>query len=103
MLFQVSMFPTSKKGTSASADVAKVIDIIDKSGLAYKLTAMSTLIEGEWEEVMDTLNNARKMLRENGHERIYIIINIDDRKDAKNRITDKVQSVEQQLGREVSK
>ena len=103
MLFQVSMFPTSKKGTSASADVAKVIDIIDKSGLTYKLTAMSTLIEGEWEEVMDTLNKARKMLRESGHERIYIIINIDDRKDAKDRITGKVQSVEQKLGREVSK
>ena len=103
MLFQVSMFPTSKGTPSASEDVARVIDIIDQSGLPYKLTAMATLIEGDWEPVMETLNEARTMLRERGHERIYIIINIDDRKDATDRLTGKVESVEKKLGREVKK
>ncbi len=105
MLFQLTMFPTSKKSASGSAskDVAKVIDIIDKSGLPYKMSAMSTVIEGEWEPVMKVINKARLMLRRNGHERIYIIITIDDRKGAKKRITGKVESVEKQLGREVRK
>jgi uncharacterized protein (TIGR00106 family) len=97
------MFPTSKGTPSASEDVARVIDIIDKSGLPYKLTAMATLIEGDWEPVMKVLNEARTMLRERGHERIYIIINIDDRRDATGRITGKVASVEKKLGREVKK
>ena len=77
------MFPTARKSTSVSKDVAKVIDIIDKAGLPYRLTAMSTIIEGDWEPVMKVINKARLMLRRQGHQRIYIIINIDDRKGAK--------------------
>ena len=102
MLFQVTMFPTDKRGDSVSADVARVIDIIDKSGLPYKLTAMSTLIEGDWDRVMKVINKARLMLRRK-HSRVYIIINIDDRKGAKNRLTGKIKSVEKKLKREVKK
>ncbi|NOY88755.1 MAG: MTH1187 family thiamine-binding protein [FCB group bacterium] len=103
MLFQLTMFPSGKKTASVSKDVAKVIDVIDKSGLPYKLTAMSTVIEGEWEPVMKVINKARLRLRRLGHERIYIIINIDDRKGAKKRIVGKIKSIEKQLGREVNK
>jgi len=102
MLFSLSMFPTSKGTASVSADVAKVIDVIDKSGLPYKLSAMSTIIEGDWEPVMKVINKARLMLRRR-HERIYIVLTIDDRKGAKNRLTGKVKSVENRLKREVSK
>lgn len=104
MLFQLTMFPTTKKTGSASAsgDVARVIDIIDRSGLPYKLGAMSTTIEGDWAPVMKVINKARLALRKS-HSRVYIIITIDDRKGAKRRITGKIASVEQKLGREVSK
>lgn len=100
MLFQLTMFPTDKRGDSVSADVAKVIDLIDRSGLPYRLTAMSTIIEGEWEPVMKLVNKARLMLRRN-HSRVYISIIIDDRKGAKGRLTGKIASVQQRLGREV--
>jgi len=103
MLFQLSMFPTSRGSTSVSKDVAKVIDIIDKSGLPYKTSAMSTVIEGAWEPVMRVINKARLALRRQGHERIYIIINIDDRKGAKNRLAGKIKSIEKRLCREVCK
>ena len=104
MLFQLTMFPTTKtsRTASASADVAKVIDIIDRSGLPYKLGPMSTTIEGNWEPVMKVINRARLMLRRK-HSRVYIIITIDDRKGARKRITGKVESVERKLGRKVSK
>lgn len=105
MLFQLTMFPSGSKRKSASVSehVAKVINIIDKSGLSYKLTPMATCIEGEWNEVMDVINKARLMLRRNGHERIYINITIDDRKGAKKRLTGKIDSIERKLNREVSK
>ncbi len=103
MLFQVSMFPTDRRSASISKDVAKVIDIIDKSGLPYKSTAMSTLIEGEWEPVMKIINRGRLALRRAGHERIYIVINIDDRKNARNRLTGKIRSIEKRLRREIKK
>lgn len=105
MLFQVTMFPSGSKRKSASVSehVAKVINLIDKSGLSYKLTPMATCIEGEWNEVMEVINKARLMLRRNGHERIYISITIDDRKGAKKRLTGKIDSIERKLKREVSK
>lgn len=102
MLFQLTMFPTDSRGTSISKDVSKVIDIIDRSGLPYKLSAMSTLIEGDWQKVMAVINRARLMLRRS-HSRIYISITIDDRKGARNRLTGKVHSIEKRLGREVKK
>lgn len=100
MLVQLTMFPTGRRGESVSSAVAKVIDIIDKSGLPYKLGPMSTTIEGSWERVMRTINQARKMLRKN-HSRIYISITIDDRKDARGRISGKVESIQKKLGRKV--
>ena len=100
MLVQLTIFPTDKRGESVSADVSKVINIIDKSGLPYKLGPMSTTIEGSWERVIETINKARKMLRKN-HSRIYISITIDDRKDARGRISGKVESIQKKLGRKV--
>ncbi len=102
MIVSLAMFPTSKGTDSASTDVAKVIDMIDRSGLPYKLGPMATAIEGEWDEIMPLINRARKMLRRK-HSRIYIVMTIDDRKGARNRLTGKVRSIETRLGREVSK
>lgn len=102
MLFSLSMFPTSKETASVSEDVAKVVDIIDKSGLPYKLTSMSTIIEGDWEPVMKVINKARLALRKR-HSRVYMVLTMDDRKGAKNRLTGKVASVEKRLKRKVCK
>ncbi len=102
MLFSVSMFPTSKGTASISAEVAKVIDIIDRSGLPYRLTSMSTIIEGDWEPVMKVLNRARLMLRRR-HSRVYMVLTVDDRKGARNRLTGKVSSIEKRLKREIRK
>lgn len=101
MLFQLTMFPSDKRKTSVSESVAKVINLIDKSGLRYRMGPMSTTIEGNWDEVMALIDRARKLLRRR-HDRVYISITIDDRKGARRRITGKVESVEKRLGRKVS-
>ena len=63
---------------------------------------MSTIIEGDWDRVMKVINKARLMLRRR-HSRVYIVITIDDRKGARNRLTGKVKSIEKRLRREVNK
>ncbi len=102
MLFQVTIFPTDNKSESASEAVSQVIDMIDKSGLPYKTSAMATVIEGEWQPVMSIINEARLKLRK-GHSRLYIVITVDDREGAKNRLTGKVDSIEMRLGRKVKR
>lgn len=98
----VSMTPLGK-GESVSEYVARVVDIVDKSGLAYVLTPMGTIIEGEdWDEVMSVLKKGFEALKEDCN-RISITMKIDYRKDRSKGLISKVKSVEEKVGREIKK
>ena len=63
VLLEFAMFPTDKTGDSASESVSKVIDMINKSGVKYKLTAMGTIIETETlQEALDIVRRNTKRL-----------------------------------------
>jgi len=101
MLAQFSIVPLGT-GVSVSEYVAKVIKIVDESGIPYKLHAMGTIVEGDWDEVMNLIKKCRDTLMKEV-ERVVIDIKIDDRKGAAGRIEAKVRSVEEKLGRSVKK
>ena len=101
MLVQFSMFPTGGH-ESVSTDVAGIIDLVDKSGLPYKTSAMSTVIEGEWDEIFDLINKCRLKMRRNNR-RIYMVLTMDDRKGAKDRLAGKIESLENKMKREIKK
>jgi uncharacterized protein (TIGR00106 family) len=101
MLVSFALFPTDK-GESVSKYVAKTIDIVDKSGLPYKTSAMSTAVEGSWDRVFKVIKKCRDaMVKESN--RVYMVITVDDRKGAKNRLTGKVNRIEQRLKRKISR
>ena len=100
VLLEFSMFPTSL-GESKSAYVARILDIIDKSGLRYQLTPMSTIIEGEWNEVMSVVTRCFEALQPDCP-RINTQIKIDYRAGSESRMKSKIASVEQHLGRSLS-
>jgi uncharacterized protein (TIGR00106 family) len=100
-LVEFSMFPTEQT-QSKSAFVARVLDIVDKSGLNYQLTPMGTIIEGETvEEVLAVINKAYEELQLDCG-RIYSSIKIDWREGAVGRLNNKVASVEAKLGRKLN-
>jgi len=100
-LVEFSMFPTEQT-QSKSAFVARVLDIVDKSGLNYQLTPMGTIIEGETvEEVLAVINKAYEELQLDCG-RIYSSIKIDWRKSPVGRLNNKVASVEAKLGRKLN-
>ncbi len=101
MLVEFSVVPMGK-GESISKDVAKVIDVIDKSGLPYRTHAMGTLIEGSWAECMKVIKRCHDTLRKSS-DRVYTRIAIDDRKGRRNMMQRKLQSVESKLGRSFQK
>lgn len=101
MLAQFTIFPVGS-GESLSKDVAKILDIIDKSGLTYRLSSMATTVEGDWDEVMALVKKCRDRLKEE-NDRIYTSIVIDDREGAVGRLTGKVEAVEKVLKRKLSK
>lgn len=100
MLFSLSMFPIGS-GDSLAAPVAEVVDEIDRAGLPYQVTGADTVIEGEWEEVVPVIRRAEERLREK-HDRVYMVLTVDDHKGVRNRLEAAVADVEDRLGRSVS-
>ena len=104
VLLEFSMFPTSdacREGSSVSKHVSKVIDAIDKSGVAYQLTPMGTVIEvGSMREALDMIELAYEQLSD--CERVYSSLKFDIRKDCQNRLKSKIDSVQKVLQREVN-
>ncbi len=101
MLTQFSIVPLGA-GNSISEKIAKVLKIIDESGITYKINPMGTVIEGEWEETMNLINKCREELLKN-EDRLLISISIDDRKAKSGRINGKVESIERKLGKTLNK
>ena len=104
VLLEFAMFPTSgdcRDGASVSAYVSRIIDVIDKSGAAYQLTPMGTIVETDTvREALDIVALAYEQLEEDC-ERVYSSLKFDIRKDKKNRLKTKIASVEKALGRRV--
>ena len=98
MIAIVSVVPIGKE--ALSRDVSTVIDIIDKSGLDYRLTAMGTIIEGDPDEVWGLIRQCHDKMKERAN-RVHTQITIDDRKDAQGSIRSKVADIEQHLSRKL--
>jgi uncharacterized protein (TIGR00106 family) len=97
MLVELSIMPLSGN-SHLSGEIAKALDLIDKSGLRYQLTASATLIEGEWDEVMQLIRRCHERMRESSS---HIITNIKIEDDAgeQNKLRRNVISVEEKVGR----
>jgi uncharacterized protein (TIGR00106 family) len=99
VLAEFSIWPMDK-GESVGKYVARCLDLVDKSGLPYKLGPLGTCVEGEWEAVMKVIGQCYEALAADCN-RISCSVKIDYRKDRKNMLTSKVESVERTLGRKL--
>jgi uncharacterized protein (TIGR00106 family) len=100
VLLEFSMTPLGK-GEGVSPYVARSIDIVDRSGLKYRLTPMGTILEGEWDDVMRVVRQCHERMRADC-DRITTSIRIDYRAGATGRLEAKVKSVDEKLGRKLA-
>ncbi|MGD2080411.1 MAG: MTH1187 family thiamine-binding protein [Nitrospirota bacterium] len=101
MLVEFSIVPVGT-GSSIGDSIARVLGIVDESGLPYRVNPMGTVVEGEWSEVMGLVKKCHSAVMKDA-ERAITTISIDDRKDKPNRIELKVKSVEKRLGKKLKK
>ena len=101
VLMELTMSPFDK-GESLGPYVARVIDIIDQSGVAYRLTPMSTIMEGDYDTLMPVVRACFKELEKDCH-RISVSIKMDYRSGNESRLQSKIERVETILGRDVHK
>lgn len=99
VLLEFSMSPLGK-GESVGKYVTRSLDIIDKSGVPYRLNPMGTVLEGEWEQVFAVVQKCYERMKKDAN-RISCTIKVDYRKNHSGRLQSKVASVEKKLKRSV--
>jgi len=101
MLVEFSIVPIGT-GSSIGDQLAEVLQIVDASGLPYKVNPMGTVVEGEWNDVMGLVKKCHAAVMKTG-ERAVTTISIDDRKGKPDRIDEKVKSIEKRIGKQLKK
>lgn len=95
VLLEFSMSPLGK-GESVSEYVAESLKIIQESGLDYRLHAMGTVIEGEWDEVFAVVTRCFEQMKQQCS-RVTCTIKVDYRQGATGRLDSKVHSVQEKI------
>jgi uncharacterized protein (TIGR00106 family) len=97
MLIEFTVVPLGV-GPELKMPVAQVVDMIDKSGLPYQVTATSTIIEGEWDRVMPLVKQCIEDVRRSAP-RVVAMLKIDDEAGAQGQLTANVETIEEVLGK----
>ncbi|MFP4023181.1 MAG: MTH1187 family thiamine-binding protein [Thiohalospira sp.] len=86
----VQVLPKSEtKSTYALVDEA--IKVIIDSGLKYRVCPFETVIEGPYQKIMNVIENIQEICFEQGADEILVYVKIQNRKDGKVTIEDKME------------
>jgi uncharacterized protein (TIGR00106 family) len=97
MLFELSVIPLGGD-IHLSDELADVLAVVDASGLPYKLGPTSTCIEGEWEEVLATVQACHRTARRHSRH-VITLLKIEDDAGEHEKMRTNVDSVEEKAGR----
>lgn len=100
VLVEFSMSPLDK-GESVGDYVSRSLDIIDKSGVPYRLGPMGTCLEGDWDAVFGVIRQCYQRMSQDCN-RVNCTIKVDARKGKDGRLKGKPQRVEQTVGRKLN-
>ncbi len=97
MVVEFSIVPIGR-GVHLSKAIAELIKIIETTGIDYQLTPMGTILEGNWDQIMDVIKRCHFTALKNSR-RVLTTIRIDDFQGRAGRIQGKVNSVMKRLGK----
>ena len=96
-LMNLTIIPLGTDSTSVGEYVADIQKSLEQSGFAYELTDMGTIIEGNTEDLLKLAARLAEMSFSKGVSRVVTQISLDDRRDKKVSLGDKVASVAERL------
>jgi uncharacterized protein (TIGR00106 family) len=100
-IVDVTVIPIGTETPSVSsyvADIQRVLKKYEENGqIRFQLTPMNTIIEGELPVLFEVILAMHEVPFEKGLMRVATNIRIDDRRDVKRKMEEKVQRVESQL------
>ena len=98
-IMQLNVIPLGTGSTSVGDFVVDIQNLLKKSGAAFQLTDMGTIIEGEPAELLELAAEINEDVFRHGAQRVVTQIVIDDRRDKKVSIGEKTASVQEKLSK----
>jgi len=96
-LMQINVLPLGSGSASVGEFVAAMITSLEREAVEYKLTDMGTVVEGEVGALLNLAARIHETPFQRGEKRVVTHIVIDDRRDRRVAIGDKVSSVKRRL------
>ena len=95
---ELTLVPIGTQKTSCSPYVAAAYDAVkDNDKVDIRLNPMGTVLEGDIDELFACVRKMQEAVFEAGAERVYSVVKIDDRRDKKASLDQKVNSVMSKL------
>jgi len=94
---EITVVPIGTSSPSISSYVAEVEKTLRSFNLKIQLTPMSTILEGELDEILNAVKAAHNCLFEKGALRVSTTLRIDERRDKNLTMEGKVKAVEDKL------
>ncbi len=97
VIVELNVIPLGK-GVAISKFLAPVIKELERSGVRYSITPMCTIFEAEsMEEAFRLVTSAHESVFRIGVERVVTTVKIDDRRDLKRSMEEKVDSLRREI------
>ena len=96
-IMQVTVMPLGTKTTSVGQYVAEFQKFLTRENIPHTLTDMGTIIAGDVKELLDVAAQIHELPFQKDAKRVVTHIVVDDRRDKKIAIGDKVASVKARL------
>lgn len=97
---EITIIPIGTETTSVSKYVADIHRRLREASepIRYQLTPMSTILEGELDDLFKVIRAIHEVPFEQGAERVSTSVKIDDRRDKQGTMEQKLEAVREQLG-----
>jgi uncharacterized protein (TIGR00106 family) len=96
VLVAFSVSPLGGESDGVAEAVADAVRVVRESGLPNETNAMFTLVEGEWDEVMEVVKRATEAVAAHGS-RVSLVLKADIRPGHTGQLRAKVERVERLL------
>ena len=97
-IMEISVVPIGTKSPSLSQYIAKAVKVLQKEkGVKHDTTAMGTIVEGEFEQLLSIAKKLHEAVFDSEVTRVVTTIKVDDRRDKISTISGKLESLKDKL------
>ena len=96
-IMEINIIPIGTASPSLGEHLIRALKILKMSGMKYELTSMTTIVEGELEELFQVAKKMHSATFSHGIKRVVTTVKIDEREDKVSSMEEKVKRVKEKL------